>query len=101
MKEAVKEEIIDILRNNNDIYEGCITDVINRLRDFQDTLDESSIESRILFNIIDTLEEYENGEIDLLDIRDVLLTFVKRVEQNEFLPILTDRDEVIRTLLNK
>lgn len=100
MNEEVKREIIERLMNN-DTYQGCITDVLNSLRILQEEFEELSTEYRTLFNIIDTLEEYENGELDLLDIRDVLLTFVERVENNYFLPIITDRDVVIVTLLNK
>lgn len=100
MREELKEEIIEILRNNDDTYEGCITNVLDGLRNFQETLKEgSSVESRILDNIIDTLEEFENDDLDLLGMQDVLLNFVRKVEKNEFLPMIKDRDEVMKLLI--
>ena len=48
MKEEIKEEVIEILENNSDVYEGCITDVLNSLIEFQERLTESSINYKIL-----------------------------------------------------
>lgn len=102
MKEEVKEGIKEILlKDSYTPYEGYITDTLNNLKIYQEKFEESSNEYRILFNIIDSLEEYENDDLSLLSMQDILLSFVKKVEEDEFLPIITDRDTVIRTLLNK
>ena len=101
MKIEIKEQILEILQNNNDIYDNCITNVLDNLRQFQDTLEESSVEFRVIETIIDNLLEFENDDLDLLEMQDVLLNFVHRVDNNEFLPVITNRDEVIRFLLSK
>lgn len=102
MKEEVKEGIKEILLNDSYTpYNGCITKTLDNLKIYQEQFEESSYEYRILFNIIDSLEESENSDLSLLDMQGVLLSFVKSVDEDEFLPIITDRDTIIRTLLNK